>query len=218
MRCHVIIPVGPGHEEIRNRALESVRIACKTGQGLFADVRVRMVEDLDGGMGRSKARNFAVGQSDSEWIFFLDSDDVLHPQAFEAVAELLNAPDTVAVFGQIAELAGGCVIDRYQAPVTCYSDLLDTDPYLTLQMGHFVRTDIAKTLPFAELLDCGEDVDYYLRLWQAHGEHCHKIDVPLMVNDKSHHSTGPRSATGQQWRAAVTGILDVARSAENEAA
>ena len=85
-----------------------------------------------------------------------------------------------------------------------------TRPNLTIQMGHFVRAEVAKALPFDEDMNTGEDWDYYLRLWRDHG--CVKISAPLMINDRSRHSTGPRAASGRDWNKAVGEMISNARA------
>ena len=59
MNCDVIVPVGPGHEELYSRAIESVRIAVLQ-KGPFEKVNIRVVDDTKGLMGRSAARNDIV--------------------------------------------------------------------------------------------------------------------------------------------------------------
>ena len=53
-------------------------------------------------------------------------------------------------------------------------ELLLFDPYITLQMGHFVRTEIALKNPFNESMNTGEDFDYYLRVWKQTPMHKNK--------------------------------------------
>lgn len=97
MRCCVVIPVGPGHEKLALRAKASVQQAVAHGMGAFDGVEV-LCQDDSGGLGRSRARNLAVGQAGrmaADWIFFLDADDLMHPHAFEAVAGFLPGHDAV---------------------------------------------------------------------------------------------------------------------------
>lgn len=47
------------------------------------DSRFVVVEQNNQGM--SMARNNGLKQATGDWIYFLDSDDCLHPQCFEAV-------------------------------------------------------------------------------------------------------------------------------------
>lgn len=211
MKCHVLIPVGPGHDELVARAVESVRIATENNQGPFDEIRIRMLNDTEGELGRSAARNEMVGSSDADWVFFLDADDLMHPDAF------LNFGcidvDTIAAWGEILEYTEGVVSPRYQVPrIDSYEALIGYDAYLTLQMGHFVRRDVAARYPFNAEMDVGEDWDYYLRLWSDKRLRCQKLDLPFMINCRGNHSTGPRSATGVDWRNVVDPMLEKARA------
>jgi glycosyltransferase involved in cell wall biosynthesis len=157
-------------------------------------------------MGRSRARNKGLEESQSKWVFFLDADDVMHPDCFRNFETGYEA-----VFGQISELVQGTVKWRYQVPeITSFQELVAFDPYLTLQMGHFVRREVAKSIGFDESMDTGEDWKYYLELWKKH--RCVKINKPLFINSRGNHSTGPRSATGQDWREVVNGLIAEARN------
>jgi len=211
----VIIPVGPGHEELHKAAVLSVKIASDN-PGVFDQIKVLVANDIKGEIGRSAARNGAVLQSDedSDWLFFLDADDLMHPEAFESVSELVKDVMVVAIFGNIWEMREGVAHWRYQVPIiNYYRELLRYDPYLTLQMGHFVRREVAIKLPFNEEMNTGEDWDYYLRLWKGHD--CIKIREPLMLNRRGMHSTGPRSATGRDWTIAVNKMIEEARNEQD---
>ena len=162
MKCDVIIPVGPGHQEIYKQAMDSVRIACLQ-QGPFTEVKIKVSDDTEGKYGRSYARNVAVESSTADWLFFLDADDKMHPDAFLNMSPYAFNHD--AIFGNIYEMQGGVVAWRYQVPyLDSYKQLIEFDPYVTLQMGHFVRRSVFK--PFDEAMNTGEDWKYYLELWQ----------------------------------------------------
>ena len=187
--------------------MQSVQIAMGVGMGRFTEVRCKIVDDTKGELGRSAARNAAVKASDANWLFFLDADDMMHPSAMLNVKPHMQLE---AVWGQIVEDREGCMLQRYQVPeIENFETLIAYDPFITLQMGHFVRADVAKANPFNESMHTGEDWDYYLRLWKAHD--CAKIDAPFMINVRGQHSTGPKSATGREWMATVNDLLNVER-------
>ena len=215
MKCAVIIPVGPGHEFLYEDALDSACDAFASDRGPFLDLALLHIDDTRGERGRSAARNEGVaeaGRRGIEWIFFLDSDDVMLPQAFAAAAAYVEEYD--AIWGQIC--CGDLHSDRFDlrpgqaAGIEGLEALLSHDPLLSLQMGHFVRTPAAAATPFDTRLDTGEDFDYYLRLWSRY--RCIKITAPLFVNRRGAHSIGPRAATGREWRDAVARILAAYRS------
>jgi len=187
MEVQTIIPVGPGHE---NLAVEAAASALKL------DFDVLPIDDTEGKLGRSKARNIGVKMATAEWLFFLDADDLLHKDAKKAS----KYRQYDAIFGLIND-------GRVRVPQVrnlTFMDLLTKDPTQTLQMGHFVKREVASKYPFDEDLNTGEDFDYYLRLWS--NENCIKIPKTLFVNRRGLHSTGPRSANGKQWREQVTSL------------
>lgn len=197
MKLDIIIPVGPGHEKLVNEAVQSVKIACRMSTGPFKDVKVKAVDDTKGQMGRSAARNYAIKASKAEVLFFLDADDVLHPNAFNHYTPFIGYD---AVWGNIAELRDGCIVPRFQMPrIENFDDLLDIDPYYTLQIGFFVRRDVMPL--FNEDMNTGEDWEVYLNLWKKH--QCLKQEQIFMVNRRGQHSEGPKSANGREWMEAV---------------
>ncbi len=201
MEIDVIIPVGPGHQSIVNDAIQSVQIACYTDKGPFDEVHIRAMDDSRGHAGRSKTRNEAIKSSTTEWLFFLDADDLMHPDAFSVLNDYL---DYDAVWGNICEYRDGCLFPRYQAPrIEDIKILHEVDPYLTLQMGFFVKRE--KMILFREDLNTGEDWDVYLKLWESC--RCIKQEEVLMINRRGFHSTGPKSANGRDWRKTVEKII-----------
>ena len=115
-----------------------------------------------------------------------------------------------AIWGSIVEYRDGVLLERFQIPgIANLEALLFYDPYLTLQMGHFVKRAVALENPFNEEMNTGEDWDYYLRVWKNYS--CIKIGSPLMCNVRGEHSTGPKSSNGKEWREVVEGLIADAR-------
>lgn len=193
MDVQTIIPLGPGHEDIVQEAIDSSPFECL------------VVDDTEGHFGRSHARNCGVQEAEAEWLFFLDADDVFHKDYKKAFKYF---KDYDAVYGLIND--GQIRIPQVRS--LTFKDLLDKDPYQTLQMGHFVRREIALRHPFNENMNCGEDFDYHIRLWRHHD--CIKIPYSLFVNRRGHHSTGPKSADGEDWRIAVVSLQAAWRSSQ----
>ena len=210
MKCAVIIPVGPGHEYLAEDSIDSAGSAFAANSGPFSEVTVVRVDDTQGLLGRSAARNKGVAEAQAqgaEWLFFLDADDLMDPGAFGVMADYHADHD--AVWGLICELNQDeetyTVRPGQLSSIQRLEQVLTNDPTLTLQMGHFVRTGVAASTPFDTAFDCGEDFDYYLRLWERF--RCRKIATPLFLNRRGLHSTGPRSATGRQWSEAVRSVI-----------
>jgi len=209
-KCAVIMPVGPGHELLSEKALTSVHESFRMHRGIFSEIIPFIIDDREGKIGRSRARNTAVAKAaeqDIEWTFFIDADDVMALSAFEYVSPYLA--DYEAIWGAIWPIEAGEKTARerpHQKPFL-YSihDVLSDDPFVTLGIGHFVKTSIARDTPFNEDLDTGEDFDYYLRLWDKYK--CIKIPLPFWYHRRGHHSTGPRSATGAEWNQSVEALI-----------
>lgn len=211
LKCAVVTPIGPGHEGLYRECVESAARAVACSKGPFTDIVAHKVDDGEGRYGRSRARNLGVQEAvrqGADWIFFLDADDLMVDNAFALAADYIGRYD--AIWGQIYSFVQGDreVVKRPGQVETTddINDILNNDPFLTLQMGHFVRASIALANPFDESLDTGEDFDYYLRVWRA--GRCIKIPHALFANRRGLHSTGQRSATGRDWRVAVGRAMD----------
>jgi glycosyltransferase involved in cell wall biosynthesis len=208
LSCAIITPIGPGHQEVYvSMCVPSINLAISHGKGPFEKIECIPVFDLEGSIGRSEARNIGVElawKEQYDWIFFLDADDLLFDGVFEAVQEYIKGFD--AVWGQI-------VLTQYPdfeslnfreneiKVIDNFKTLIAHDPCLTLQMGHFVRTKVARKHPFDVGMNAGEDFKYYLEIWKKH--RCLKCESAFFINVEGNHSSGPRSADSLQWRFAV---------------
>ncbi|MGI3170953.1 FkbM family methyltransferase [Pseudooceanicola sp. C21-150M6] len=212
MKCAVITPVGPGHLDLFNTVCApSVEQAKSYNMGPFAEVRHVMMDDTEGRHGRSARRNEGIAKAardGCDWIFFLDADDVLTPNAFEAFGRVIaEEPDLEAVWGLICTFDPGGepeLRDSQAERLDSREDFLRTDPYNAIQIGGFYRTDAVAAIGFDVDMDAGEDYNLYRQLWAGH--RCAKRPEIFFINQRGQHSTGPRSATGGDWTNAVTGL------------
>jgi len=204
-KCAVITSVGPGHEQL---LIESCRPSVITAKeydpGPFQAIEHIVMDDTKGQYGRSKRRNKAIQlalDNGFNWVFFLDADDVLTPNAFEAFGRCIEAePQLDAVWGLI------CEFDQDENPglrpnqperLDNLRDLLTTEPHLSIQIGAFMRTNCVARFNFDESMDTGEDFKLYYQLWASCN--CAKRPEIFFVNRRGAHSTGPRSASARDW-------------------
>jgi hypothetical protein len=211
MKCDVIIPVGPGHENIVYDAFQSVSIAENFSLGPFKEVALLPVDDTKGIIGRSAARNKAVEESDADWVYFLDADDIVLPELFSSVEESVRDPFYDAVWGKFGEMKDWILFERYQTwNIQTYEQLIQIPPGFSVKIGHFVRREIAAKYPFNTKMNTGEDWEYYLRIWRQ--QECIKIGGPTVyAKRRGMHSKGPKSANGAQWNESVNEQLRRAR-------
>ncbi|MCR8550572.1 FkbM family methyltransferase [Salipiger sp. P9] len=209
MICAIITPIGPGHEALFQQVCApSVAQAEAWNKGPFAEIRHYAMDDTQGRHGRSARRNEALQRALAEgvdWVFFLDADDLLTPNAFEAFGRVIaEEPDLEAVWGLICTLdAGGEPQLREGQPerIDTRAAFLAVQPYNAVQIGGFFRTELAARIGFDAAMDTGEDYKFYCQLWA--GARCAKRPEIFFVNQRGQHSTGPRSATGADWARSV---------------
>ena len=210
MKCAVITPVGPGHETLlAESCAPSVAQAMAFDMGPFAAVEHLVMDDTRGRHGRSNRRNAALEQAKDggfDWVFFLDADDVMTPNAFETFGRVIRAePDLDAVWGLICTFndAGEPELREGQPErIDTRAALLAVEPFLSLQIGAFFRTECAARFGFDPDMDTGEDFKFYYQLWASC--RCAKRPEIFFVNRRGQHSTGPRGATGADWSQSVT--------------
>ncbi|WP_375176184.1 FkbM family methyltransferase [Pseudooceanicola sp.] len=205
MICTIITPVGPGHEALfETSCAPSVEQAKAWNLGPFSEVRHLMMDDTEGRHGRSARRNEAIRMAQeggSDWVFFLDADDVMTPNAFEAFGRVIEAePELDVVWGLICTFDEGdepSLREEQAEQLNSREEFLSVPPYSAVQIGGFYRTEAVARFGFDADMDTGEDYNLYCQLWESC--RCAKRAEIFFINRRGQHSTGPRSATGLDW-------------------
>jgi hypothetical protein len=153
----IIIPIGVYHVQLAHRALASA--AAQT-----VPVVVLPITD-DQGMGAGFARNRGIEQADTDFLVFLDSDDLLMPNFVERC---------YAVYQQVNRYIFTDFIDdsgvRHNAPDCAFTyrpgDPISADPMANAHaVTAFVPTEWARRVDgFDETLPGGEDSEFYIHL------------------------------------------------------
>lgn len=211
MKCAVITPVGPGHAELFAQVGgPSVEQARAYDTGPFSEILHYVMDDTVGRHGRSARRNEALQRALDEgvdWVFFLDADDKITPNAFEAFGRVIAAePELDAVWGLICTLDRGGepeLREGQAATIDSREEFLSVAPFNGVQIGGFYRTQVVARFGFDVGMNTGEDYKLYCQLWNS--ARCAKRPEIFFLNQRGLHSTGPRSATGQDWNVSVSG-------------
>lgn len=146
------------------------------------DIRVRLLRRENGGLGA--ARNSGVNASVGEWVTFLDSDDVLLPDALAALLSEIGSTGCDIVVGRIVrdmEMGAVCrqkgmvkVVDAGEAVAMTLYQNKGMEPSAC---GKLYRRSIFETERFAEGL-WYEDLDFFYRAYFAAGRIV-VTDVPV---------------------------------------
>ena len=202
MKVSVIIPVYNRQAFIRQcvgsvveqtwRDLEIILVDDGSGDESLAicrqmeaeDDRIRVVSQDSRGV--SSARNRGLSMARGEYVFFLDSDDVIHPQLLEALLGLLRR-DHAAIATETRFYAGGGAFRkptewRQEEDCTGESMYLDCDaaidyrnfgsPETTLYVigGKLISRNALGQVRFNEKLTHGEDTLFLYELIAAGGD------------------------------------------------
>jgi len=122
---------------------------------------------FDKNRGANAARNFGASMAQSEWIAFLDDDDVwlsdkIHRQ-IAALSKLQPSLQPIAALCSYRFLSNGEVHAGPSTGVVSLNKLKRGNPYCGAS-GLIVKTDVVQEQRFDESLPCGQDWDAYVRL------------------------------------------------------
>lgn len=131
------------------------------------DARIRVLHQENAGV--SAARNAGLSAAEGAYVFFLDGDDVLHPQAFELLAKAMQG-------GQYDVVVSSCQRVQTQHPhfppisqTACreisYAEYFQMDSGLVRSACFkLYRREAAQSARFPEGLSHGEDTHYVFQI------------------------------------------------------
>lgn len=180
----VIIPIGPGHEEIWIDAVDSivaqtftkweVILVNDTGKEFSWKHPFAKMISTDGSLGVARARNMGIAASKAQLFIPLDADDYLQPTALER-------------FYDVYKQFGGYVYSDWYMHET--KELKETDEYRCEDLLHSLPHAVTALYPkaawraadgFDENLDSWEDWDFVIKL--ANMGYCGtRIPEPLFM-------------------------------------
>jgi glycosyltransferase involved in cell wall biosynthesis len=147
--------------------------------------------------GPAAARNAGVAAATSDWIAFLDADDLWRPDKLALQVTALSAPDVDAVLGAYHHFFSPDLDAVAQARLVCPSGLMTSPTAGAL----LVRRSIFPTVGgFDETLLLGEFIDWWLR---AMDWGMKSVMLPELVMERRIHGNNTTLRLGTEHRAYV---------------
>jgi hypothetical protein len=198
----VVIPTHAGRERYLGLALASVR------RQLVRPAAVHVVEDTTHA-GAAATRDRGLRMVETEWVAFLDSDDVMyreHLRVLMAGARIHRADYVFSYFDVIDRVGRVVPVD----PLGYFGREFDPDRPHQTTITTLVRTELAQQVGFqaptpGEMIDgqvAGEDFNFLLGVVAAGGKVVH---VPRRTWGWRHHGVGSpgfagnTSGRGDRW-------------------
>ncbi len=177
--CAIIVGPTGGENQSSEEIHQSIRDA-DDGK-VFETVELVEVPAIE--LGQSTFSNRVTGVAEAlerqcDWIFHLEHDERLSPNAFHFLAPALRSYDAVWAATAVPDLAGNQHVPKI-ARFACHDRLNAFHMALHWWVGrsHLIRADVARTI----IIDAADEeapyADYFLRLWSNH--RCLKMASPV---------------------------------------
>lgn len=174
------------------------------------DIRISLVRQ-ERNQGVSRARNAGIEAAKGKYLFFLDSDDTIHPRLIETLYKIMEkegaaiATEFYCYDGEKMEGAPGEKRSENLDGYFCLDNQMVMEEFLNGTRGGFtgiggkmLRRDALGSIRFDENLICGEDTKFIYQLL-ANGS-----DAVLLNENwyyyRRHEACASRKSTIREWR------------------
>jgi len=121
--------------------------------------------------GQGAARNVGIGLSKSEYVAFMDADDISLPSRLERQVEYLDRNPDIGAVGTLVSYYTHSGRIGFAPPLALDHDSIRTDliagRHAIVNATLMLRSEILKRLGGFRVTGCGEDWDLFLRLTEA---------------------------------------------------
>ena len=192
----IVIPAGPGHEEMVERAKESAIGAWRCSPGPFRRMQIIVEPDWDS-TGAAKTRNRGLSSARGEWVIFLDADDLLEERAFFSIEiAFMTYPKVLGIWGYWSEiLRPGDETPPYEEPPFSWEKMVQP-PGLPIGMTGVFHTRESRLLGFDETMPRTEGTEFCFAFacnWPVE-----MIEAPIVLVDHTAMSAYGRGVQGGQ--------------------
>jgi len=145
----------------------SLEYLCKV-----TDSRLRVIA-LNTRGGQGAARNIGIGLSNSEYVAFMDADDISLPSRLERQVEYLDRNPDIGAVGTLVSYCTHSGRIGFAPPLALDHDNIRADliagRHAIVNPTLMIRAEVLKRLGGFRIAGCGEDWDLFLRLTEASG-------------------------------------------------
>lgn len=173
MKCGIITIVSAAAEEAYKACAASIELAIENSLGPFSEIFLIPIHTSSDQNRRSEARNSGINEAiglDCDWVFFLESPDILFVDAFRSITYLVDRYD--AIWGLFCEASDVSLIDAkisgdYLRNNSIIENMLRFSDGFSLKTGFFIRLSSPEgdTLKFP--LNSNDEVDFYSNIWNS---------------------------------------------------
>jgi glycosyltransferase involved in cell wall biosynthesis len=134
------------------------------------DSRLRVAAVKNRG-GQGLARNIGIGLSNSQYVAFMDADDVSFPRRLERQVEYLDRNSNIGAVGTLVSYYTDSGRAGFAPPLALDHDSIRRDliagKHAIVNATLMIRAEVLKRLKGYRIAGCGEDWDLFLRLTEA---------------------------------------------------